>query len=268
MKKNKIRNLLLCLSLKFNGDTRKIYKFLEEKKPISDEEIENTIKDFKGNFITFIDEEYPEVFKSAINPPAVLFYEGNLDLLKDNENNNGLKLATFSRNDSSVNYKKETIQILSCLKEDDTLVLVDDVYEDTFENFEESFDKDRFYTKANLIKITRTLNLKETSSKDISYIDNNKKLLLLSQSYEQNFTIDRYHLAVNLADKTFVITATEFHRKALEEVADTNKELFVMPTSVKHTRLINNDLIYNGAWAIYSPEQFKLHLEQEEKVKC
>lgn len=244
---NKVRKLLLCLSLKFDGDTQKIFEFLNDKTPISEEEINETIKDFKGKFITFIDEEYPNCFKTAINPPAVLFYEGNLELLKKN---NGTKFAIVNVNtDTGIEYKEEAYQILSCLKEEDTLIVM-----------KNSEVEQEFYGKQNIIKIANFYD-----NEDIDHIKNNKKILVLSQSYELNDTIDRYHLVVNIADKGFVISACDWHIKALEELADKGKELFVIPTSIKHTKLINNALIYNGAWAVFDSKQFKLHLEQEQK---
>lgn len=253
---NKVRKLLLCLSLKFNGDTQKIFKFLKEKKPISDEEINETIKDFKGKFITYVDEEYPNCFKTAINPPAVLFYEGNLELLKKN---NGTKFTIVNvSTDTGIEYKEKAYQILSCLKEEDTLIVM-----------KNSEVEQEYYGKQNIIKIDNFY-----ENENIDHIKDNKKVLVLSQSYNRNSTIDKYHLAVNIADKCFVISACDNHIKALEELTYNGKELFVIPASINHTKLINNALIYNGAWAIYSPEQFKSHLEQEqeqeqeEQVKC
>ncbi|ACR80342.1 DNA-processing protein DprA [Kosmotoga olearia] len=69
--------------------------------------VEKKLKEFR-NFITFQDQQYPEKLKASLFPPPVLFYEGNPDIL--NEENSlaivgsrkatqyGLKLAeSFSR---------------------------------------------------------------------------------------------------------------------------------------------------------------------------
>lgn len=75
------RSLLLYLSLKYQGDWEKIYHSIATKEDVDYNEVENTAKAFKGNFITIIDKEYPTVLQRTFRPPFVLFYQGNIDLL-------------------------------------------------------------------------------------------------------------------------------------------------------------------------------------------
>lgn len=72
------REILLALAIKNNGDWDSIYNDLVEK-VMPPEEVE-----YNGKYITILDEEYPEELKHILKPPFILFYEGNIDLLKEN----------------------------------------------------------------------------------------------------------------------------------------------------------------------------------------
>lgn len=68
------REKLIAYAYKYQGDYFKIVKAIEEK-----EEIEEV---FDKNVITILDDNYPNELKDLRYPPFVLFYKGNLDLLK------------------------------------------------------------------------------------------------------------------------------------------------------------------------------------------
>lgn len=68
------REKLIAYAYKYHGDYFKIVKAIEEK-----EEIEEV---FDKNVITILDDNYPNELKELRYPPFVLFYKGNLDLLK------------------------------------------------------------------------------------------------------------------------------------------------------------------------------------------
>lgn len=80
----KASELLLALALKHQGDWDKIYKDLQDKKT---ENLEEYTKGFNTPYITILDEEYPDQLKSCWKPPFVLFYHGDIRLLKDVKNN-------------------------------------------------------------------------------------------------------------------------------------------------------------------------------------
>lgn len=65
---------LLYYALKYNGEYNKIKKAIE-----SNESYQQV--DYKGEYITIEDENYPKKLKELPNPPFVLFYRGNLELL-------------------------------------------------------------------------------------------------------------------------------------------------------------------------------------------
>lgn len=80
----KPREYLIYLALKFNGDYRKIIETVtKEKGKCPDEELPST----KSEVLTILDEEYPEDFKRHPMPPLVLFYKGDISLIKNRKNN-------------------------------------------------------------------------------------------------------------------------------------------------------------------------------------
>ena len=80
------REILLYLSLKFQGNWDKIYEVISGKEEIDLEEAENYIKRFNGNYITILDEDFPLCLKEVTKPPFVLYYKGDISLLKEGLN--------------------------------------------------------------------------------------------------------------------------------------------------------------------------------------
>ena len=74
------REILIYLSLKFNGDYRRIREAIEKHEYI-DDDIDIPKTDYKA--VTIVDEDYPEELKRYTMCPIVLFYYGNLSLIKD-----------------------------------------------------------------------------------------------------------------------------------------------------------------------------------------
>lgn len=75
------REILIYLSLKYEGDWDDIYKHIDNKLPLDDEEAEELLKGVKSNFITILDENYPIELKNIRHPPFVLYYYGDITLL-------------------------------------------------------------------------------------------------------------------------------------------------------------------------------------------
>ena len=77
------KEVLGYLAIKHSGDWVKVYNSIKEKESISTAEVEQVISECKNNFITILDEEYPEFLKNIYRPPLVLFYKGDISLLKE-----------------------------------------------------------------------------------------------------------------------------------------------------------------------------------------
>ncbi|WP_036452041.1 hypothetical protein [Mycoplasma buteonis] len=79
-----MKNILLYLSDTLRGNNKEIYEFLSSEYQVnksSIEEIQNKYKESGTNFITVLNNEYPEdLFQNKI-PPFVIYYKGNIRLL-------------------------------------------------------------------------------------------------------------------------------------------------------------------------------------------
>lgn len=103
------RNYLIYLAIVHRGDYDKIYEAIRGKEVLpSEEEMMNTIKTMKCRCITILDEDYPEYLKIKVyRPPFVLFYYGDISLLKDD-----MKNVAFVGSRSCTAYGKEMTKTL------------------------------------------------------------------------------------------------------------------------------------------------------------
>ena len=78
------REILISLAIKFGGDWNLIYQSLKLKKDYEDEEeVLESYRNLQCQAITIMDEEYPEQLKRVKKPPFVLFYKGDISLIKN-----------------------------------------------------------------------------------------------------------------------------------------------------------------------------------------
>ncbi len=79
-----MREILLYFSLKYHGSWEKIYSAILNKEEVNYEEARKVFESYKGsNFITILDENFPDYLKNINSPPFVLFYKGDLNILND-----------------------------------------------------------------------------------------------------------------------------------------------------------------------------------------
>ena len=76
------RNVLAALAIKCNGEWNKIYESIKSRNTLKATEIISILENNKTKFITIIDDEYPTILKNIYKPPIVLFYKGDISLLK------------------------------------------------------------------------------------------------------------------------------------------------------------------------------------------
>lgn len=79
-----MREILLYFALKYEGDFTKIYNALQKKEKVDDHHQNKLKEKVNSQYVTIIDEDYPEQLKNISCPPFVLFYHGDLDLIKGN----------------------------------------------------------------------------------------------------------------------------------------------------------------------------------------
>ena len=79
----KAREVLIYLSVKFQGDWDKIYEFISKRKKVDIDDAGPFVESMNINAVTILDEEYPQQLKRVEKPPFVLFYIGDLSIAED-----------------------------------------------------------------------------------------------------------------------------------------------------------------------------------------
>jgi hypothetical protein len=67
------REIIVYLAIKYHNEWNAIYKAIQEKELVKEEDLRAALSTLKGETVTIIDEEYPEEFKKIIKPPFVIF---------------------------------------------------------------------------------------------------------------------------------------------------------------------------------------------------
>lgn len=76
-----MNELLLYFALKYRGDFSAILNALKIREKVDEKLKQQLFSAFCGNYITLLDDSYPENFKHIDAPPFVLFYTGDITLL-------------------------------------------------------------------------------------------------------------------------------------------------------------------------------------------
>ncbi len=84
--RNGMKKVILHFSLKYKGNWEKIYDAIKAKEDVTIEQVQSLRDKYNDNFISIIDDEYPENFKSIYMPPLTIFHAGNNSLLANPEN--------------------------------------------------------------------------------------------------------------------------------------------------------------------------------------
>lgn len=79
--------LLTYLAIKYEGNWDLIMKTVSMKQMFPESELYEEVSKLKCKVMTILDEDYPECLKHSVRPPFVLFYYGDISLLKDYRKN-------------------------------------------------------------------------------------------------------------------------------------------------------------------------------------
>lgn len=242
------REIMLYLSLKFNGEWSKIIASLQKHEYYEEEDVKNTIGQFKGNYLTILDDEYPDYLKQIQHPPFVLFYEGNLKLLADK---NYTKLAisnSHSDDGKPQEYLNEFI--------DDKIVYVVGGTTSADEYI-------AMNSKTPSIIITGyPLGYFSFQVKDIVL---HKNGLIMSefpdtayQSLTESNLMSKYRIMAGISEKLLVLNSTRKSGGLLltMHMLDLGKDVMVIPQDISNKESVNNELIYSGADVVYDHDTF------------
>lgn len=104
--------ILIYFAIRYKGYFHEIYQAIKNKEfvPIEAlEEIKRKVETKEIQAITIVDDDYPESLKLINNPPFVLFYEGNRELLKDKK----IFLTGDFQNDNISNFLNDSMNEIS-----------------------------------------------------------------------------------------------------------------------------------------------------------
>ena len=79
----KPREILLYLSLKYEGNWFAIFNAVNRKEDIVEKEARELIASVTSNYATIFDKEYPKSIYHMTRPPFVIYYYGDLSLVED-----------------------------------------------------------------------------------------------------------------------------------------------------------------------------------------
>ena len=111
-----MRNILIYFAIKYHGDYQKILNAIKTKEKVQNEDLQK-IKNIKA--LTIIDENYPLSLKNCYMPPFVIFYQGDISLI--NEEN--LLSVVGSRNPSDYGVKATKKVLNDFLSEYDCIIV-------------------------------------------------------------------------------------------------------------------------------------------------
>lgn len=113
-----MHDILVYFAYKYEGDFDKIYEAIKRKERI-DDELYDKVCSLNLQAVTCLDEDYPEALKHIYQSPFVLFYRGDLSLLK-----NTVRLAVVgSREPSDYGLKATKVLLEELLSESETVIV-------------------------------------------------------------------------------------------------------------------------------------------------
>lgn len=243
----KIRNVLIYFALKYKGNWEQIHKAINLQEKLDEDYLNEELKKIKCNIVTVIDEEYPEQLKKIYQPPFVLFYYGDLSILK----NSHILGVVGSRNASCYGINA-CCKIINDLKNSDIVVV---------SGLAKGIDS--IAHESAIINDLKTVAVLGTGidycyPKENFYLYRkikNDGLIISEYPYKElvnknNFVL-RNRLIAGLSNKLFI---PEVQDKSgtlitIRFALNFGKEILVAPTSIFESTY-NNELIFQGATPI------------------
>lgn len=242
------RILMLNLVTKFGGNWEEIYSVIKDKLPIDYKE-EMDIP-YTGKFVSIIDENYPIQLKKMHKPPFGFFYEGNLNLLTD-EN---YKLSIICDN-AEIEGTEELLQEI----DPETTIIISD------ETIEERLD----VLKNHKIVLWLQRPFNRTNGDIIQEIINNGGLVITD--YPDNMTIvnqtvSRAGLSVSKCGNYTLCVDSSLPNSDIyiNDICADCGTIGVIPFGYS-THHPNNQLINEGGDCIYDPAYLNLMIHSSNK---
>ena len=244
-----MKSILIYFSIKYKGYFHDIYNAIKRKESIDIKDLDNInklINSKKIQAITIIDDDYPEPLKLINQPPFVLFYEGNKELLKE-------KIIMLTGDFSNENINKFIYESSLELSKNYTLI----------SNFAKGLDEEiieyLINNKKNLILISSNGLINPYFGKNINDLKLEKDKYLLMSEYPSNVNlnykrlIQRNRISIGLSEA--LIIASSYKDSKISNLVscalEQGKEIFCFP-GLQNENDGNNLLIKDGATMITS----------------
>lgn len=240
--------ILIYFAIKYKGYFHEIYQAIKNKEYVSIkdlEEVKTKIDNQEIQAITIIDDDYPESLKLINNPPFVLFYKGNKELLKED----ALLLTGDFLNEKIGKFLYESMNEIS---KNHTLI----------SNFSKGLDEeivDYFIEQNKKIILISANGLQDPYfAKKLDSLNINKNILVISEYPEgvnlnKKRLIQRNRISIGLS-KALIIASSNKQSKVLSLVSfalEQGKDVFCFP-GLQDDNDGNNLLIQDGATMITS----------------
>ena len=242
------RDYLLYFVLKNKGNWQEIYKEISSRTSPTDDEYESVVGTFNQKFITILDKEYPESLKQGYKPPFVLFYQGNLNLLKAES-----KLAIGTSKSSNIKYRQMADLVLG-MQEKDCFVLSNSGKLNSY--------LASFYSNSKIIVLNRPLN---------EFIDETRgdHLVLTEVPPTATATLETEMLSQRIisgiSSKILIVSCQNKGSEVIliNFALSQGKEIMVIPTDIFDKEVINNQFLTEGAIPISNAVDLKYMLQKQ-----
>lgn len=77
------RSILISLAIKYHGDWNDTMAAIRRRETLDEKEVASLMQGMTCQAVTILEPDYPESLKNCIRPPLVLFYYGDLSLVKE-----------------------------------------------------------------------------------------------------------------------------------------------------------------------------------------
>ncbi|MBQ2657295.1 MAG: DNA-protecting protein DprA [Erysipelotrichaceae bacterium] len=228
------REVLISYSLCYYGNYQKILNAIREEESVPDRYVENAI--------TILDDVYPDKLKDLKYPPFVLYYKGDINLLKTN-----MIAVVGSRDPCS--YALEATRALIQANQDKTVV----------SGMAKGIDAcSHFYASKTIGILGCGIDYVYPKCNKELFYKTEREGLLLSE-YPFNVKPIAYHfpfrnrLIAALSDKVYIMQSDlkSGTMTTVNAALELGKDIRVLPYDIFHIRgRNNNNLIYEGAQPI------------------
>ena len=233
---------LLYFSNKYNGDWDKIYYALKTVERVDENIVNDLVKKFSEKskkYITILDEDYPQMFHILKKPPFVIYYKGNLELIKQN-----VKLNITGNYETQ--YIDKYIELIKDLPNDCVIV------SSYWQELDDKIVSFCITNKKKLILILPCgLSLDKFQILE-SYLDSNN-ILILSE-YPDNCNVTRRtalainRLAASLSNALIILASKDkFLNGLVNSFLNIGREIYCFPSDANDKENANDSLINDGA---------------------